>query len=42
MARAGRKKPAAKKAPSVTFNHAMIYVRDVSPAMTFYAALGFA
>ena len=41
MARIRRKKPAAGNISSVAFNHAMIYVRQVEPALAFYSALGF-
>ena len=41
MARARKKKSATKKAPGIAFNHAMIYVQSVGPAMAFYSALGF-
>jgi catechol 2,3-dioxygenase-like lactoylglutathione lyase family enzyme len=35
------RKPAASAAPALTFNHAMIYVQNVEPAVAFYSALGF-
>jgi catechol 2,3-dioxygenase-like lactoylglutathione lyase family enzyme len=41
MARSRRKKSAAGNTPRVAFNHAMIYVNDVDPALAFYSALGF-
>ena len=41
MARTRRKKPAAGNTSSVAFNHGMIYVHQVEPALAFYSALGF-
>jgi catechol 2,3-dioxygenase-like lactoylglutathione lyase family enzyme len=41
MPRTRARKSAAKKAPGVAFNHAMIYVHHVDPALAFYSALGF-
>jgi catechol 2,3-dioxygenase-like lactoylglutathione lyase family enzyme len=41
MARSRRKKSAAGNTSSVAFNHAMIYVHQVEPALAFYSALGF-
>ena len=36
------KKPSLRRAPSIEFNHAMIYVRDVPRALAFYRdGLGF-
>ena len=32
---------APKKSPALTFNHAMVYSRDVPAALRFYANLGF-
>lgn len=39
--RKSARKSAAAAGSALAFNHAMIYVRDVGPAMAFYAALGF-
>jgi catechol 2,3-dioxygenase-like lactoylglutathione lyase family enzyme len=41
MPRSRRKKPVAGNTSSVAFNHAMIYVHHVDPALAFYSALGF-
>jgi catechol 2,3-dioxygenase-like lactoylglutathione lyase family enzyme len=41
MARARRKKSAAGSTSGLAFNHAMIYVTRVEPAVAFYSALGF-
>jgi catechol 2,3-dioxygenase-like lactoylglutathione lyase family enzyme len=41
MARARRKRSAAGNTSGLAFNHAMIYVQRVEPAVAFYCALGF-
>jgi catechol 2,3-dioxygenase-like lactoylglutathione lyase family enzyme len=41
MPRARKKKSAVVRVPNLAFNHAMIYVRQVDPALVFYSALGF-
>jgi catechol 2,3-dioxygenase-like lactoylglutathione lyase family enzyme len=41
VARTHGEKPAAGNTASVAFNHAMIYVHQVEPALAFYSALGF-
>ncbi len=35
----GRKRKRTGAAPAVAFNHAMVYVRDLAPALRFYAGL---
>lgn len=41
MRRGRRKKSAAGSTSGLAFNHAMIYVTRVEPAVAFYSALGF-